>query len=738
MISVKPIVLGLLTALAGITLGLIPPLADLETDLGLAWLFEMRGPRLPPGDVVIVAIDHESAERFGLPNIPRHWPRSLHARLVERLTEAGAVVIAFDIHFGEPSDSDQDRRFADAIQAAGNVVLFDYLKSPFLKDEQRLLKNVQGKLLARVNIEQPVPPIAVLAEAAAATAPFPLPKVPIRVNRYWLFKDGLGDIPTLPVVALAIKVLPQCADLLHLLRVELPDVTGGLPYGYAKPLLQTLHGYFNSEPDEWQQPLSRLREGNVPNDPSTRSVTQLLGLFTGGDSRYLDYYGPPRTITTIPFHRVLEAPLDLNGKAVFVGFSENFQPEQQDYFYTVFSLPDGVYLSGVEIAATAYANLLENRSVHPLPPGWRWLLLASWGMLAGAVCFVFPASQVMVAIVVFAASYIGAATTLFGLDGLWLPLVLPLLVQLPFAVAGSMVWRYRSIRQESMRIFQAFGYFLPGRVVTELVRDLQGVERQGRLIEGISLATDADRYTALSTRLPPERLRELLNRYFATLFRPVRRSGGFISDVVGDAMMAIWEREAGNDRRQRKRVCEATLDILDAVWTFNRRHPQTALPTRFGLHCGSMYLGHVGGVGHYEYRAVGDVVNTTWRIQTLSKQLDTRVLVSVAMIDGLDGLCSRPIGEFVLLGREEPIAVHELIGRAEDVDGATRNRCARFALALQAFREGCWEHAAALLRALLKECPEDGPARYYLALSQEYAAHPPNSPWDGVIHLNRK
>jgi diguanylate cyclase (GGDEF)-like protein len=78
-------------------------------------------PRSPPADVVIVAVDEESLAALG--RWP--WPRRLHAQMVERLTQAGAKVIAMDILFAEPDRNDLagDEALARAIKAHGHVVL---------------------------------------------------------------------------------------------------------------------------------------------------------------------------------------------------------------------------------------------------------------------------------------------------------------------------------------------------------------------------------------------------------------------------------------------------------------------------------------------------------------------------------------------------------------------------------------------------------------------------------------
>ena len=62
---------------------------------------------------------------------------------------------------------------------------------------------------------------------------------------------------------------------------------------------------------------------------------------------------------------------DLQGRVVFVGYSDLFEPDQPDRFYTVFTGSDGIDLSGVEIMATAFANLLMDIRCGPPTPRSR-------------------------------------------------------------------------------------------------------------------------------------------------------------------------------------------------------------------------------------------------------------------------------------------------------------------------------------------------------------------------------
>jgi adenylate cyclase len=74
----------------------------------------------PPREILIAGIDNTSFQALG-DTWP--WPRRYHARLIHRLTKAGARLIVFDVFFGEPSDAEDDRLLSEAIRASGKVVL---------------------------------------------------------------------------------------------------------------------------------------------------------------------------------------------------------------------------------------------------------------------------------------------------------------------------------------------------------------------------------------------------------------------------------------------------------------------------------------------------------------------------------------------------------------------------------------------------------------------------------------
>ncbi len=751
----KGLALGLVIGLLGSLATSLPRVSQLEEDFELNWLFHLRGAIQAPPEVVVVAIDEQSAQKLGLPSKPSEWPRDLHAQLVERLARAGARVICFDLTFDTPSRTPQhDVEFAAAISRAANVVLTDSLRK-----ESTRQTNGSGQPIAEIQIERVSVPIPMLEQVALAHGPFPLPKES-RVNTYWTFKSSAGDSPTLPVIAFQIYAFDAYDDFLGLLRKVSPHLTLAPPASAkvlvassdAGGLITTLRNVFTSDPQIGER-MSRELKNTSDRDltPKKKQLIQsLLSLYRSSEVAYLNFHGPPRSIATVPYFEVLNledgnpkvhSVNNFQGKAVFVGFSALSQPEQdriRDDYETVFSQPSGLNISGVEIAATAFANLLDDRPVRPIPFPMQLGFIALWGIALGAGCRMLRPVGAAVLVLVLASAYLLVALRQFSVAGLWLPLVVPLCLQAPLAMFGGVLLNYRDARKERKLIKQAFGYFLPDKIVDQLVESVGPIDSADQLVYGACLATDVEKYTTLAETMSPRDLGQLMNAYYAELFKPVERLGGVVSEVVGDAMLAIWA-VSSPQTSVRRQACQAALDIVAALERFNEAVAgRPALPTRFGLHSGQMLLGSIGASHHYEYQAVGDMVNTATRIQGLSKYLGTRILASEETVDGLEEFLTRPVGNFLLAGKSTAVCVVELGGRKQDANPQVMLLYQKFAAALETYRTRQWREAANKFSEILAEFSEDGPSRFYLQRCESYVLNPPDEPWQPTVRIDQK
>ena len=738
---------GFVIGIFGVLLSVFPWVNESEENSGLALLFNLRGPRKPPSEVVVVSIDKESSEFLKVSGNPARWHRSIHAQLIEKLVGQGAHVIIFDVYFIEPRSSAEDDLLAAALKKGANVVLAEPLRAKEFSSAD-IIGSTQGEH----RLVRTIKPIAALSQAAIATAPFVLPRLPVKVNHYWTFQPDAGDAPTFPVVAFQIYASDAYVEFRSLLEKISPDEAIKLPSSLAAvkqngmvTFIKTVRQVFESEPWIYQRMLAELEEPAIREAGATkqRLVRSLIELYGGSPRRYLNYYGPPRTVATIPLHRALrlgEDPqkgedLDLKGKVVFVGMSETLISEREDSFYTVFSQANGVFLSGVEIGATAFSNLLDNGYVKPA--GWRDSLLTilAWGIFLGLICRMTGTLVAAGSVIFLSALFLFAAEYQFRNHGAWFPIIVPLFLQSPVAFFGSVLWNLLETNRERRNIRKALGYYVPTDMVDLIAKNRVDLRRGGQTVYGVCLFTDIAGYTSVSEKLGPRELSELMHQYFEAVFEPIKRNGGLITNLKGDSILAIW-KAARPEAALCQQACDAALGIANAVSEFNQSF-DTRLPTRIGIHAGQIFLGNIGAGDHYEYGPTGDTVNTASRLDTLNKILDTRILVSEDAIHGLGGFVTRKAGTFRLRGKAQPLAVYELLGRVGETGEEQKKACAVFLDALETFERQRWSEAAEKFHRCNQAGRKDGLSEFYIKRCQEYRKTPPPA-WDGVIPVEEK
>jgi adenylate cyclase len=731
--------IGLLAGGLGTALALTPFGWAVEERLGLSWLFTVRGTLPAPADTAVVSLDRESAEQLGLPEKISDWPRAIYARLIERLVDAGAAVIVFDVIFDRPRAPADDRAFAQAIAAADRVVLFEYLREDF-----RWLPGRGGEVAGLLAGKQLRPPLPAFLRGAVGTAPFPLPRATERVNQFFAFASDLDDRPTLPAAALQRAALPVLADWSRLLATA--SVRVGRDDAIAAPgrlasadaltaYMQAVRRAFVADPKLGERLRAALSGARV-DPPTHRLLAALIALYDGPDGRYLDFYGPVGRIRTIPLHRVVQAdpsrPLNLAGEVVFVGQSELINANQ-DGFATVFEGPKSARMGGVEIAATALANLLDGRLLKPADLGVTLIWIGGFGVLVGLIGGLLPAPLAVPLALAFGALAFLGAELAFARASLWLPVTVPLLVQLPLGVFAGLLLQYREAQRARANISRGLRYYLPARIAAGFAEAPADPSTLKEELFAACMVTDAHRFTSLAEGMTPERLSGFLDRYFEILFGIVERHGGLVTDVVGDGMTCVWTMPAPECCR---RACLAALEIDRELVAFNRRFEPLGLPTRIGLNAGRVMVGNVGGSGRFAYSVVGDPVNTAARIEGLNKQLGTRILATDVVAGDLPELLLRPLGRFLPVGKTRPLRLMEVVGRKGD----PHNACpfTAFAAGLARFETGCWSEAAACFAAVLAEHPGDGPARFYLERCRSYQNGAPPPPELGLIRLEHK
>ena len=276
------------------------------------------------------------------------------------------------------------------------------------------------------------------------------------------------------------------------------------------------------------------------------------------------------------------------------------------------------------------------------------------------------AAPVTVATAVFIAAVSWIATRLFG-GGYWLNLSQPVLAS-SFALFGGVGYQYFVEGRETRKMKKLFGQYVSKDVYEQLVANPGLARLGGHRRDMTVLFSDIRGFTTVTERGQPEEIVGMLNEYFTRMVEIVFAHQGTVDKFVGDMVMALFGAPL-DDPGHADHAVEAALEMLDALHELNTRwraagHPE--LDIGIGINTGSMIAGNIGSEAIMSYTVIGDAVNLGSRLESLNKEYGTRIIISKTIRDRFSGRYRfRPLGDVVVKGKTQPVAIFELAGRGE-------------------------------------------------------------------------
>jgi len=203
-------------------------------------------------------------------------------------------------------------------------------------------------------------------------------------------------------------------------------------------------------------------------------------------------------------------------------------------------------------------------------------------------------------------------------------------------------------------------YFSPN-LVNHLSDNGGTIELGGERRELTFLATDLADFTTLVENLDPGAVVAVMNEYLGEVTRIVFANGGTIDTVVGDAVHAMFGAPLEQpDHAARAVACALAIDAFSQEFSVRKSAERVPIGrTRIGVHTGSAIVGNFGGEGFFHYTAHGDAVNTASRLESVNKQLGTRICVSADTVAQIPDFVGRPVGTLILKGKEHGIKAFE-------------------------------------------------------------------------------
>ncbi len=176
--------------------------------------------------------------------------------------------------------------------------------------------------------------------------------------------------------------------------------------------------------------------------------------------------------------------------------------------------------------------------------------------------------------------------------------------------------------------------------------------------------SDLRGFTALSDRLPPETVVDILNRYFDCQVSAIRTHGGEVLKFMGDGLLAVFPiaEQDGNIAQVCGRVLEAARESRASVDAMHYPIGEAIERFRFGvaLHVGRILYGNIGGGNRLDFTCIGPAVNLAARLEKIAGRLNRTIVASA----GFAGICAggwADLGEFPIAGFSKAERVYGLL-----------------------------------------------------------------------------
>ena len=640
--------------------------------------------------VTIIDIDEESLRRLG----QWPWPRARLAQLTQRLHKAKAAAIVFDVLFAEP-----DRTAPSALADSWDL-------SPELAQQMRLLPDPDTQFAQAISQGGVVLGLALndgdLARPASgtgargsATASSPVKARFVALNEPAQafvrgFESATAPLPLLAASAAgagAINFLPDSDGVIR--RVPLLLRQGDVLWpGLALEAL-------------------RVASGQAQIVTQTEAAVGLVGLRVGplqipttarGEAWL--HYALPRPERYVPAWQVLAGVVPANALThhiVLVGLSAKGLMDTR-------SSALGTVMPGIEIHAQWLEQVLSGDALDR--PAWaptaEWMFALGLGLL---MCTLALYLAVLPALAVWAALSVG-----LGAGSWWFfsqaqllldPSLAAMSVALAF-VSASVLRHVQSERQQSW-LKQAFSRYVSPNLVNHVVAHPEQLALGGQRRQCSFVFTDLEGFATLLEDMDPAQAVGLLNGYLEGMMSIAFAHEGTLDRIVGDGIAILFSAPlAQADHTHRALQCALAMQRYAAGYALQLH--QKAVPwgeTRIGVHTGEVIVGNFGGKTMFDYRALGDPVNTASRLEGANRHLGTWICASAAVMAFSPSLCARPIGRLVLKGKSHPLLAYELLG---ELQSTAPDRA--YQQAFEWMRDGD-ARALAAFETLVRQRPQD-------------------------------
>ncbi|MCK5717929.1 MAG: CHASE2 domain-containing protein [Thiomargarita sp.] len=305
----------------------------------------------------------------------------------------------------------------------------------------------------------------------------------------------------------------------------------------------------------------------------------------------------------------------------------------------------------------------------------------------------------------------------------------------------NMSYGYIVESRHKRQLTDLFGQYIPPELVKEMSHNpgcrftMEGESRYMTV-----LFSDIRDFTSISENFDPKELSQLMNEYLTPMTHVIHQERGTIDKYMGDAIMAFWGAPLP-DSQHAFHALEAAMGMLKRLKKMQSEFKEKGWPELrigIGLNTGIMNIGNMGSQFRIAYTVLGDAVNLGSRLEGVTKQYGTPIIVSETTKNAVPEYIYRELDCVKVKGKEKPVSIFEPIGRVEEVGKSMKRELEDYAQALIQYRQQSWEMAKAQFTTLQTQYPKCMLYRMYIKRLTYFMTHSPGEHWNGVYIFKNK
>ena len=396
-------------------------------------------------------------------------------------------------------------------------------------------------------------------------------------------------------------------------------------------------------------------------------------------------------------------------------------------------------MPGPELQLNSINALLHHAFIYEAPPSTGLLLMAlAAGAAWFLAIFVKRTWLRLGAFVLVGAAYLAGVKLAYDHASTVVLAIAPMLT-FGVSGLVTFIYDYTRETLEKLRVRRTLEAYVSQDVVRDVLDNpVSYLNALGGSRASVALLmTDLRGFTTISEQMDSSKLVAQLNEYLSAMVDDIFHVRGSVDKFIGDAVLAVWGHlNSSGPAQDTGRAVEAFFRMRESLRRLNADWQSRGMCTfamGCGINFGEVIFGNIGSSRKMEPTVIGDPVNVVARLEGLTKDYGRDLLIGQAAADLIrDSYALQFIDRVAVKGKIRPLDIYSVVGPvAESLDASLATYLEVYEKAQIAYRAGLFEKAELLFRECLQHYEGDEVAAIYIERCDALAKNPPKE-WTGV------